>query len=100
MDEISLPQFQEALAKYSSVIKSISDTKGGKFSIGAGSPSSCRLVMPAGRLRWHETAKPGQKTLETLDKHRYAQAPRDFGPEKPAKSMDLEDVKVLVEWKL
>ncbi|KAK4229740.1 hypothetical protein QBC38DRAFT_508011 [Podospora fimiseda] len=41
-------------------------------------------------------AKDGQKTLAELDNYRYGAAIETF----PVKSMTLDDVKVLVEWKL
>ena len=45
-------------------------------------------------------AKQGQKTLAELDRYRYADAPQSFGLQNSSKSMGLEDVKTLVEWKL
>ncbi len=46
------------------------------------------------------TAKPGQKTLASLDQYRYGAALDTFGSGNPAVAMGLEDVKTLVEWKL
>lgn len=47
------------------------------------------------------TAKSGQKTLAELDVYRYAEAPARFAAKKPGSgTMQLEDVKTLVEWKL
>lgn len=45
-------------------------------------------------------AKPGQKTLAELDRYRYTEAPALFSLDKPTRTMQLEDVKSLVEWKL
>lgn len=45
-------------------------------------------------------AKPNQKTLAELDHYRYTEAPTVFALKAPAKPMELEDVKTLVEWKL
>ncbi|ROV93370.1 hypothetical protein VMCG_08375 [Cytospora schulzeri] len=45
-------------------------------------------------------AKPGQKTLAELDKFRYEEAPSLFAIKKAGRSMQLNDVKSLVEWKL
>lgn len=42
------------------------------------------------------TAKDGQKTLAELDKYRYGEAIEAFA----SSDMTLDDVKVLVEWKL
>ena len=46
------------------------------------------------------TAKPGQKTLASLDEYRYGAALNTFGSGNPDVAMGLEDVKTLVEWKL
>jgi len=46
------------------------------------------------------SAKPGDKSLATLDQYRYGEAIADFSGEKPRKQMGLEDVKTLVNWKL
>lgn len=45
-------------------------------------------------------AKPGQKTLEALDEYRYNDALDMFSPGKDTRSMKLDDIKTLVEWKL
>jgi len=45
-------------------------------------------------------AKSGQKTLLELDEYRYVEAPKVFGAKKSTKEMSLDDVKILVEWKL
>jgi len=46
-------------------------------------------------------AKPGQKTLASLDEYRYKTAPDTFGAGGSTKlPMGLDDVKALVEWKL
>lgn len=47
----------------------------------------------------HDVAKDGQKTLAELDEYRYGKAIDSFSSGKPT-SMTLDDVKVLVEWKL
>lgn len=48
----------------------------------------------------HSTAKPGQKTLSELDEFRYHEAIDLFASENPKRPMSLEDVKLLVDWKL
>ena len=45
-------------------------------------------------------AKPGQKTLQELDQYRYVDALEMFGGSNPQREMTLDDVKLLVEWKL
>jgi hypothetical protein len=45
-------------------------------------------------------AKDGQKTLAELDQYRYVDAVETFGLKKQKREMDLDDVKMLVEWKL
>lgn len=44
--------------------------------------------------------KSGQKSLAELDAYRYEEAPRRFGINADAIPMTLDDVKILVEWKL
>ncbi|KLU84018.1 hypothetical protein MAPG_03065 [Magnaporthiopsis poae ATCC 64411] len=74
-DSITSQEFQEALGRYPALIQAISDTKG---------------------------AKHGEKTLAELDNFRYLIAPTLFGlGARPAKRMMvLDDIKVLVNWKL
>ncbi|KAL8387871.1 hypothetical protein RB595_009612 [Gaeumannomyces hyphopodioides] len=72
-DSITSQEFQEALGRYPALIQAISDTKG---------------------------AKHGQKTLAGLDEFRYVTAPTLFAPGKTWKQMELDDIKVLVDWKL
>ncbi|AEO70243.1 uncharacterized protein THITE_2081534 [Thermothielavioides terrestris NRRL 8126] len=72
-DSISDSEFQDLLRRYPACLAAISESKG---------------------------AKPGQKTLASLDKYRYETAPARFGPGNPDVSMGLDDVKALVEWKL
>ncbi|KAL8350401.1 hypothetical protein RB601_001220 [Gaeumannomyces tritici] len=72
-DSITSQEFQEALGRYPALIQAISDTKG---------------------------AKHGQKTLAELDDFRYVAAPKLFAPGKTWKQMELDDIKVLVDWKL
>lgn len=45
-------------------------------------------------------AKPGQRTLAELDRYRYGEALETFGTGKAESQMGLDDVKLLVEWKL
>ncbi|KAL7782149.1 hypothetical protein V8C43DRAFT_296621 [Trichoderma afarasin] len=45
-------------------------------------------------------AKNGQKTLSELDQYRYVDAVDTFNLKKPKREMNLDDVKLLVEWKL
>ncbi|KAJ4408940.1 hypothetical protein N0V85_004158 [Neurospora sp. IMI 360204] len=74
--KISLTAFNEVLGRYPACIQAISQDKG-------------------------EIAKPGQKTLAELDEYRYDEAVKAFGPEKAGtKSMGVDEVKTLVEWKL
>lgn len=46
------------------------------------------------------TAKDGQKTLSELDRYRYVDAVETFSLKGQKREMDLDDVKMLVEWKL
>ena len=46
------------------------------------------------------TAKPGQKPLVELDGYRYGKVLVDFGHDPPKREMDLDSIKMLVEWKL
>ncbi|KAK3396389.1 hypothetical protein B0T20DRAFT_269731 [Sordaria brevicollis] len=72
--KITLSAFNDVLGKYPSCIQSISQDKG---------------------------AKPGQKTLAELDEYRYDEAVTCFGSKKAGtKSMGIDEVKTLVEWKL
>ncbi|EGZ77902.1 hypothetical protein NEUTE2DRAFT_154452 [Neurospora tetrasperma FGSC 2509] len=72
--KISLAAFNEVLGRYPACIQAISQNKG---------------------------AKPGQKTLTELDEYRYGEAVTAFGPEKAdTKSIGVDEVKTLVEWKL
>ncbi|KAI1378799.1 hypothetical protein F4677DRAFT_443285 [Hypoxylon crocopeplum] len=73
-NDISLEKFQQLLSHYDPLIESISLAKGG--------------------------AKPGQKTLLELDHFRYHDTVTLFHSEKTKRSMKLDDVKVLVDWKL
>ncbi|KAI1106160.1 DUF1479-domain-containing protein [Jackrogersella minutella] len=71
-NNISLDQFQQLLSRYDYLIDSVSSTKG---------------------------VKSGQQTLLELDKFRYYGAVSKFQPAAKL-PMTLDDVKVLVEWKL
>ncbi|KAM0743244.1 hypothetical protein ACQRIT_003421 [Beauveria bassiana] len=73
-DAITHDEFTALLDEYPSLVEKISQTKG---------------------------SKPGQKTLQQLDEYRYGTAMANFaaGASSP-KEMTLEDVKLLVEWKL
>ncbi|KAM3536007.1 hypothetical protein MY4038_000783 [Beauveria bassiana] len=73
-DAITHDEFTALLDEYPSLVEKISQTKG---------------------------SKPGQKTLQQLDEYRYGTAIANFaaGASSP-KDMTLEDVKLLVEWKL
>ncbi|GAB1310284.1 ADA HAT complex component 1 [Madurella fahalii] len=72
-DDISDSEFQSYLERYPACIEAISESKG---------------------------AKPGQKTLASLDQYRYGKAIDTFGSGDTNVSMALDDVKTLVEWKL
>lgn len=90
-DKITKTEFESLLGQYPDIIKTISESKGGKSYI------SCSLNKVAnGEI----TAKDGQKTLQELDDYRYDEALSMFSIAKSQRSMDLDDVKVLVEWKL
>ncbi|KAF4589275.1 hypothetical protein GQ602_003164 [Ophiocordyceps camponoti-floridani] len=73
-DDITRTAFDSLLAEYPSVLQSVAVAKG--------------------------IVKPGQKTLSQLDEYRYVDAPNAFGMDVPRREMTLEDVKMLVEWKL
>ncbi|KAH6900252.1 hypothetical protein B0T10DRAFT_21412 [Thelonectria olida] len=72
-DKITKKDFHRLLGQYPDVIKSISNAKG---------------------------AKDGQRTLQELDDYRYGEAVNMFAGGDPERSMDLDHVKTLVEWKL
>lgn len=73
-DAITHDEFTALLDEYPSLVEKISQTKG---------------------------SKPGQKTLQQLDQYRYGTAIANFAAGAlPPKEMTLEDVKLLVEWKL
>ncbi|KAL7943197.1 hypothetical protein V8C42DRAFT_347168 [Trichoderma barbatum] len=71
--EITEEQFASYLSQYPTVVEAISQSKG---------------------------AKKGQKTLSELDQYRYVDAVETFNLKSPKREMDLDDVKMLVEWKL
>ncbi|KAH6609294.1 hypothetical protein Trco_002640 [Trichoderma cornu-damae] len=72
-NEITKEQFASLLRQYPVLVEAISQAKG---------------------------AKSGQKTLSELDRYRYVDAAETFDLEKPRREMNLDDVKMLVEWKL
>ncbi|KAK0631785.1 hypothetical protein B0T14DRAFT_532393 [Immersiella caudata] len=72
-DEISADEFTEYLERYPSCVEAISASKG---------------------------AKPGQKTLVELDEYRYTDAIAKFSSPRSKDPMTLDEVKILVEWKL
>ncbi|ROT42284.1 hypothetical protein SODALDRAFT_326466, partial [Sodiomyces alkalinus F11] len=72
-DTLDRSQFDELVASYKPLIATISKVK---------------------------DAKPSQKSLEELDRFRYAEAPSLFSQNHPKRAMSHEDVKVLVDWKL
>ncbi|KAI3395095.1 hypothetical protein diail_1775 [Diaporthe ilicicola] len=72
-EDISRPEFDDALAKYDKLIEAVSASKG---------------------------AKSGQKTLAELDRYRYVEAPALFAPSKSSQAMQLGQVQTLVQWKL
>ncbi|KAL7783828.1 hypothetical protein V8C37DRAFT_396789 [Trichoderma ceciliae] len=71
--EITKEQFASHLSQYPILVEVISQSKG---------------------------AKSGQKTLSELDRYRYVDAVETFNLKAPKREMDLDDVKMLVEWKL
>ncbi|KAI2622514.1 DUF1479-domain-containing protein [Hypoxylon sp. NC1633] len=73
-DNISHEKFAQLLSRYGSLIESLSTAKG--------------------------TPKPGQKTLLELDQFRYRDAVSLLQSEEAKRTMTLDDVKVLVDWKL
>lgn len=95
--KIPLTAFNEVLGRYPACIQAISQDKGGMVaSLKTLSPPGCGPLSDT-----LEIAKPGQKTLAELDEYRYDEAVKAFGPEKAGtKSMGVDEVKILVEWKL
>ncbi|TFA98304.1 hypothetical protein CCMA1212_009981 [Trichoderma ghanense] len=71
--EVTKEQFASYLSQYPAVVEAISQSKG---------------------------AKDGQKTLSELDRYRYVDAVETFSLKGQKREMDLDDVKMLVEWKL
>jgi hypothetical protein len=45
-------------------------------------------------------AKDGHLTLEQLDQFRYVEAPSQFSKKAGGKTMELDDVRKLVDWKV
>lgn len=97
-DQITRDDFQDALSRYDQLLEAVSTSKGGTS-----------LRKPRGRALQQQNAneliaKFGQRTLAELDAYRYVEAPARFAAtEKPGSSrstMQLQDVKTLVEWKL
>ncbi|KAF5019560.1 hypothetical protein F66182_8433 [Fusarium sp. NRRL 66182] len=76
-DKITLDEFKRLLDQYPALIKKISNSKNGI-----------------------NVVKDGQKTLEQLDQYRYNDALHTFNSSKQAHPMNLDDIKMLVEWKL
>ncbi|WQF87186.1 hypothetical protein CDEST_12200 [Colletotrichum destructivum] len=72
-DNMSSEEFQQLAASYEPLIESISVSKG---------------------------VKAGQKTLQELDQFRFVEAPALFSQDAPRRTMDHDDVKLLVDWKL
>ncbi|KAJ4164340.1 hypothetical protein LMH87_006017 [Akanthomyces muscarius] len=72
-DEITHAEFTSLLNEYPSLVDTISKLKG---------------------------SKSGQKTLQQLDEYRYGTAVAEFGTSTTPKEMTLDDVRLLVEWKL
>ncbi|TQV98591.1 hypothetical protein V2A60_007689 [Cordyceps javanica] len=74
-DEITHDEFASLLNDYPSLVEKISQSKG---------------------------SKPGQKSLQQLDEFRYGKAIAEFGgtASSSSKEMTLDDVRLLVEWKL
>jgi hypothetical protein len=91
-DTITADEFAEYLSKYPLCLEAISASKGGTTPL---PPSSPHLTpIPA---------KPGQKTLSELDQYRYVEAINTFTPTNSSSKtspMTLDQVKLLVEWKL
>lgn len=72
-DKITAEEFAALVGRYPSCAEAISESKG---------------------------AKAGQKTLVELDEYRYNKATEAFGPSQPNAIMTLDEVRLLVEWKL
>lgn len=49
---------------------------------------------------YNKPAKEGQLSLEQLDKFRYIEAPSQFSKKAGGKSMELADIRKLVDWKI
>lgn len=97
-DTITNEEFTGLLNEYPSLVETISKSKGCKhfFPPFQMHKSLSKHVLEADS----SLAKPGQKTLQQLDEYRYGQAIAEFGSPDSKQEMTLENVKLLVEWKL
>ncbi|RCI11560.1 hypothetical protein L249_7565 [Ophiocordyceps polyrhachis-furcata BCC 54312] len=82
-EKISRPDFDALLAQYPTLLQATSKAKAG---------------TPSRRAETDDDKR--KKSLAELDEYRYVKAPSIFGPESRLREMLLEDVKLLVEWKL
>ena len=92
-ENISAEDFNAYLAKYEDCIEAISASKACKSTL-------LRTGSWKRKAKTFTLAKPGDKTLAELDKYRYGDAVANFSGEEPRKQMGLDDVKILVRWKL
>lgn len=101
-DQITLDEFQDALGRYDQLLEAVSTSKGGM------SLRKSKAKRPSWQIKYANEliAKSGQKTLAELDAYRYVKAPARFAATSKAggssrnHTMQLQDVKTLVEWKL
>lgn len=97
-ESISDSEFRGLLERYPACIAEISDAKGGSSKT---APTGLHSAPTASDDP--VTAKPGQKTLASLDEYRYGAAIDTFGtgdPDAAGVAMGFDEVKTLVEWKL
>ncbi|KFH45510.1 hypothetical protein ACRE_037050 [Hapsidospora chrysogenum ATCC 11550] len=107
-DRISREEFGELLARYPAVLDSISSSKGGTSAlfcaptVKAARRANDAVGLLAGIMANPSTlaVKDGQKPLSELDAYRYEEAPTLFASDESKRQMDLDAIKILVEWKL
>jgi hypothetical protein len=107
-DRIGRQEFDELLARYPAVLDSISSSKGGTSALFCAPmvDAARRANNAAGLLAgiianpFTLAVKDGQKSLVELDVYRYEEAPKLFASDEPKRQMDLDAIKLLVEWKL
>jgi hypothetical protein len=91
---IGLAEFKDALSRYPALITSFSKPR--KFA----SPWKKFWRHDIDIKAHNSIAKPDSLTLQELDNFRYIDAPSRYSQKAGGKSIELADIKKLVDWKL